>query len=161
MPDRDQLLTTYLSDHLVASSAGRDLFRRAAKSHRDTPRGPQLQRLAREVDEDRDAQLDVMRALGIEPSLLRVTVGRAAEWLGRLKPNGTLVRRSPLSDVVELEAMRAGVEAKVAGWEALLAVADRDPRVSRPRLEELLARAHDQAQRLQTLHQQAAADAFG
>ena len=161
MPDRDELLTTYLSDHLVASSAGRDLFRRAAKSQRGTPRGTELQRLAREVDEDRDAQLEVMRALGVEPSLLRVTVGRAAERLGRLKPNGTVVRRSPLSDVVELEAMRAGVEAKAAGWEALLPVADRDSRVSRSSLEELRARALDQAQRLQTLHQQAAADAFG
>jgi hypothetical protein len=160
MPDRQQLLSIYLSDHLVASSAGRDLFRRAAKSQRDTPRGRDLERLAREVDEDREAQLEMMRSLGIEPSLLRVTAGRAAERLGRLKPNGTVVRRSPLSDVVELETLRAGVEGKAASWEALLAAADADPRLPRARLEELRTRALDQAERVQALHRQAAADAF-
>ena len=161
MPDRQELLSIYLNDHLVGSSAGRDLFRRAARDQRDTPRGPELARLAREVDEDREAQLALMRDLDVAPSRPRAVAGRVAETLGRLKPNGTLLRRSPLSDLVELEAMRTAVTGKTAGWEALLAVADDEPRLPRERLEELQARAVDQAERLRTLHLEAAADALG
>ena len=48
------------------------------------------------------------------PKVAEVLVG-VAETVGRLKPNGTLVRRSPLSDLMELEALSAAVEAKRLG----------------------------------------------
>ena len=161
MPDRQQLLSIYVNDHLVGSSAGRDLFRRAARGQRDTPRGPELARLAREVDEDRDAQLELMRGLDVTPSRPRAIAGRVAETLGRLKPNGTLLRRSPLSHLVELEALRVAVDGKTAGWEALLAVVDEEPRLSLSRLEQLRERAVDQAERLRIMHLEAAVEALG
>jgi hypothetical protein len=160
MPDRQQLLSIYLNDHLTGSSAGRDLFRRAARSQRTSPRGDELARLAREIDEDRDAQLDLMRGLGVTPSLPRVVAGKVAETLGRLKPNGTVLQRSPLSDVVELEGLRAAVAGKKSGWEALLAVSDTDGRLPRPRLEELRVRAVDQEERLRVLHVDAVREAL-
>ncbi len=160
MPDPHDLLAIYLNDHLVGSSAGRDLFRRAARSHQGSDRAPELTALAREVDEDRAAQVEIMRDLGVSPSMPRALAGRVAETLGRLKPNGTLFRRSPLSDVVELEGMRVAVAGKAAGWEALLALAQSEPRLSREQLTELRARAHDQAERLRALHLRAAAEAF-
>ena len=49
---------------------------------------------------------------------------------------------------------------KAAGWEVLLTLADSEPRLSRERLVELRARAHDQAERLRALHLRAAAEAF-
>ena len=160
MPDAPQLLATYLNDHLVGSSAGRDLFRRAARSQQGSDRGPELTDLAREVDEDRAAQLTIMRELDISPSRPRALAGRVAETLGRLKPNGTLLRRSPLTDVVEIEGLRIAVAGKAAGWEVLLTLADSEPRLSRERLVELRSRAHDQAERLRALHLRAAAEAF-
>jgi hypothetical protein len=39
------------------------------------------------------------------------------------------MRRSPLSDLIELEAMRTGVEGKAALWRALRALADSDSRL--------------------------------
>lgn len=154
MPDRQQLLAVYLNNHLAGSTGGRDLFRRAASGQRESPRGPELARLAEEVDEDRDAQLELMRLLGVSTSRPRAVAGRVAETLGRFKPNGTVLRRSPLSDVVELEAMRVAVAGKVAGWDALLELADAGYDLPRDRLENLLARAEDQADRLSLMHRE-------
>lgn len=155
MPDRQQLLAIYLNNHLAGSSGGRDLFRRAAAGQRKSPRGPELARLADEVDQDRDAQLELMRLLGVSPSRPRALAGRVAETLGRLKPNGTILRRSSLSDVVELEALRVAVAGKVAGWDALLELAQTDRDLPRDRLQGLLARAEDQAERLSRMHREA------
>ncbi|MDQ3663648.1 MAG: hypothetical protein M3353_03180 [Actinomycetota bacterium] len=152
MPDLDRLLATYLNEHLFGSTAGLDLFRRVARSHRGTELGDKLQRLADEVQTDRDALLSIMADLEITPSRLRVAVGHTVERLGRLKPNGTLIRRSPLTDLLEIEALRVAVLAKTAGWEVLREVAAREARLSRDTICDLLDRANDQRERLGELH---------
>jgi hypothetical protein len=148
----DRLLTSYLNDHLAGATAGRDLFRRSAKSHAGDELGGQLSDLAREVDDDRNALIETMTTLGVRRNPASVLLGVAAERLGRLKPNGFVVRRSPLSDVVELEGMRLAVAAKLAGWEMLLAVAAEDARLDRTALEDSIRRANDQLARVRTLH---------
>lgn len=72
--------------------------------------------------------------------------------MARPKPNGHLVDRSPLSSVVELEMLRLGVEGKAAGWRTLRALADRDSRLDKERLNELISRAHRQSDTLEELH---------
>jgi len=160
MPDLHELLHSYVNDHLAGATAGRDMFRRVAAAFEGTDHGRALAELAVEVDEDRDAQLQMMTELGIEPSTPLAIAGQVAEKLGRLKPNATAWRRSPLTDVVEIEGLRVAVAGKAAGWEALLAATVVEPRLSRVRLEELLARARDQAERLRTLHLQVARERF-
>ena len=93
-----------------------------------------------------------MRLLGLDPGAVFPAVVRVAERVGRLKPNGHVVRRSPASDVLELEALRGAVAAKRAGWEALLALADDLARVAAPELERLLGRADGQLARLSEAH---------
>jgi hypothetical protein len=75
-----------------------------------------------------------------------------AEKAGRLKPNGYVVSRSPLSDVLELETLRAAVEGKAAGWQLLKIKAQSDPVLSTSELETLIARARAQADQLRELH---------
>lgn len=58
-------LSIYLNDHLAGATVGRELARRMAGSNRDNDYGPFLAQLAREVDEDREALLELMRALEI------------------------------------------------------------------------------------------------
>lgn len=60
-----------------------------------------------------------MDQLGITPNPLKVGLVRLAERASRLKLNGRLVRRSPLSHVVELETLVVGVRGKEALWTAL------------------------------------------
>ncbi|MDQ0306164.1 hypothetical protein J2S46_000720 [Kitasatospora herbaricolor] len=104
--------------------------------------------MAREVEEDRDALVRTMNRLGVRVRHYRTWLGVAGERIGRLKPNGTLLHRAPLSDLIELEAMRSGVEGKAALWQALRAVAVRDPRLDPAELDRLARRAIDQARTL-------------
>ncbi|WP_332307125.1 hypothetical protein [Saccharomonospora marina] len=77
-----------------------------------------------------------------------------------MKLNGRLLRRSPATPVIELDALAMAVAGKAAGWRALLPVSDRDGAVDEHRLRELLARAEDQAGRIRDLQSHYAADAF-
>lgn len=148
----DKLLGIYLQDHLTAATAGVELFRRSAGSQTDSARRPTLHRLAVEVDEDRRTLGGLMDSLGVERPAYRVVAGWAAEKLGRLKLNGTLLRRSPLSDVVELEALRAGVAAKLDLWFLLRHLSSSDERLQVIDYERLLERARAQYDELDGLH---------
>ena len=114
MTDQD-LLAIYLNDHLAAATAGVELVRRAASSH-DGERGDELARLADEIAEDRESLRDIMKRLDVSESTVKKSAGWAGEKVGRLKPNDHLVSRSPLSDVLELEALRAGTAARICGF---------------------------------------------
>lgn len=68
----------------------------------------------------------------------------AAAWIGekaaRLKLNGRIISRSPVSELEELEVLRLGVEGKAAGWRTLRALADHDQRLDTARLDDLISR---------------------
>ena len=113
------LLAIYLNDHLAAATGGRDLARRAASSNRGSDYGPLLERLAREIAEDRESLLGIMRALKVKVDPLKVLAGWGAEKVGRLKLNGRLLGYSPLSRLVELETLSLGVHGKLALWRSL------------------------------------------
>lgn len=154
------LLGIYLNDHLAGATAGVDLFHRAAGAHQGSAVGTTLEQLAAEVAEDRGSLREMMTVLGIPVRRYKLYAAWAAEKVGRLKLNGSLLERSPLSTVVELEGMRLGVEGKAAGWRTLRTVADRDGRLDAQRLDALLARARQQADILEELRISAAAEVF-
>jgi hypothetical protein len=146
-----RLLGIYLNNHLTLASAGVELARRAASSQR-TQHGDALAALAAEAVEDRDTLRRLMHRLDIPIHRPMSVLGVVGERLGRFKPNGYIVRRSPLSDVLELEGLRDGVAAKIACWQVLRAVAAHDQRITREETEALLERTQDQADRLYKLH---------
>ncbi|MFG3343496.1 hypothetical protein ACGF1Z_00340 [Streptomyces sp. NPDC048018] len=158
--DAERLLAVYLNDHLAGSTAGLSLIRRIARQHRGTPRQAALSVLAHEVAEDRETLRQIMRALGVPARRTRAVLGALGERAGRLKLNGRVLSRSPLSDVLELEAMRLGVEGKAACWSALRSVADVDPRLEHDMLDGLLDRARRQADVLEEMRLAAAAGTF-
>jgi hypothetical protein len=143
-------LSIYLNDHLMGASAGAELFHRAARAAHPEHRAA-LKRLAEEVAEDRTALIEIMRQLGVPARTYRVVAGWLGEKAGRLKPNGHLVGRAPLSYLIEVEALLLGVLGKRAGWQALREVADSYQELSTERLDALLARAQAQADELETI----------
>ena len=147
-----RLVGIYLNDHLTGASGGVELFRRVARAHEGTDVGVELSALTVDIEQDRNTLKLLMRRLDVRENRPMAMMGKVGERVGRLKPNGYLVRRSPLADVVELEGLRDAVAAKMAGWQVLRAVAVHDQRVTREELEDLLARAQDQADRLYRLH---------
>ncbi|GGT93809.1 MULTISPECIES: hypothetical protein [Streptomyces] len=145
------LLGIYLNDHLAGAAAGVELVRRIVRAHRGRDYEPQLAELAREIREDRRTLRACMEALGVRRLRSRTVLGWTMERLGRLKLNGRVLSRSPLSDVLELEAMRLGVEGKGACWRTLHALARTDGRLDADQLEELVQRARRQSQSLEAL----------
>jgi hypothetical protein len=87
----------------------------------------------------------------------KVRAAWIGEKAGRLKLNGYLLGRSPLSRLEELEMMRVAVEAKAAGWRTLRALAKIDTRLDPGKLDELITRAARQAELLEDFRVRAAA----
>ncbi len=151
------LLGIYLNDHLAGATAGTELARRIAATHDGPAAGDALRRLATEVAQDRTALLDMMRALGVPVRGYKVYAAWVGEKAGRLKFNGHLLTKSPLSYLEELEMMRLGVEGKAAGWRTLRVLADSDQRLDAAWLDELIAKAQRQSELLEELRVGAAA----
>ncbi|XVQ11456.1 hypothetical protein ACQP1W_02430 [Spirillospora sp. CA-255316] len=152
-------LAIYLNDHLAGAAGGVARSRALARAHRGRPDEGRLRRLAGEIAADRGALLAITKSLGLPIRRYKSLAVSAAEKAGRLKFNGRLRSRSPLSDLVEIEALRLGVEGKAAGWRTLLTLADREPGLRTGELQRLLARAQSQIKELEELHK-AAVDAL-
>ena len=141
----------YLNDHLAGATAGTELARRMARSHGDGQDSGTLRRLAAEIAQDRAVLLDIMATLGIKVRRYKVGAAWIGEKAGRMKFNGRLFARSPLSNLEELEILRLGVEGKAAGWRTLRTLAETNARLDPARLDELISRARRQADLLEDL----------
>src|SRR4051794_33696236 len=141
MPN-DKLLAIYLNDHLAGATGGLELAKRALGSNRDTQFEPALERLVREIDEDCERLKDIMAVLRTGEDRLKTIGAFVFEKVGRLKLNGSWLSYPPLSRLIELEALSAGVTGKLGLWLALQQVADR--RLERFDLPGLEQRARDQ-----------------
>ncbi|MET7902975.1 hypothetical protein [Streptomyces sp. NPDC005336] len=150
-----RMLGIYLNDHLAGATAGVGLVRRMAREHRHSAFSGELAKLAVEIAEDRRALLWCMASLDVPVRRYKIYGAWAGERVSRLKPNGRLRRRSGLSTVLELEALRLGVEGKALLWRTLLAAAVHEPRLPTDRLAELLDRAGQQLTTLDSLHSRA------
>jgi hypothetical protein len=154
------LLGIYLNDHLAGATGGAELARRAARAH-GGEQADALHRLAAEIAQDRAALLGFMAALGVPVRGYKVWAAWAGEKAARMKFNGHVLSRSPLSSLEELEMMRLGVEGKAAGWRTLRVLAETDARLDAGRLDELISRARRQADLLEELRVSAANQVIG
>ena len=146
------LLGVYLNDHLASATAGLELVRRmAASAEPGSETAAVVTRLANEITADRSALITMMAAVGVKIRGYKVLAARAGEKAGRLKLNGRMLSRSPLSALEETEMLRLGVEGKATGWRTLQVVAQQDSRLDTDQLDELLARANRQSDTLEGL----------
>jgi hypothetical protein len=157
---RPELLGIYLNDHLAGATVGVELARRMARLYTGPAAGRTMERLAADIAQDRSALREIMAGLRVPSRAYKICAGWIGEKAGRLKLNGRLRSRSPLSDLEELEMLRLGVEGKAAGWRTLRVLADLDARLDKARLDELISRARDQADLLEDLRVRAATEAI-
>jgi hypothetical protein len=153
-----KLLATYLNDHLAGSTVGVELSRRAASNNEGTELGGFLDRLAAEIDEDRETLRTIMERLDVKKDRVKVAAGWTGEKAGRLKPNNRLFSYSPLSRLIELEGLALGVEGKRSLWQVLAEL--NEPRLAEFDFERLVERARSQRDELQQRRLAAGLDAF-
>lgn len=148
-------LRIYLQNHEAAARAGIDLCRRAAHNQREQAHGSVLTELSVAIRDDRERLLQIMKSVHVGTNPLLGVALQVGERVGRLKPNGHVFRRSPLSDLIEIEALVDAVSAKRAGWYALAAASLQVPVTSQ--VAELITRADDQLSWLRPIHAAVAA----
>ncbi|MGV9453158.1 hypothetical protein [Streptomyces sp. NPDC003635] len=156
-PAPSRMLAIYLNDHLAGATGGVELARRMVQEHGESEHGRELRGLAAAITQDRSALLRLMADLDVPTRRYKVYGAWLGEKIGRVKPNGRLLRRSGLTLLVELEAMRLGVQGKILLWRTLHHAARSDPRLEPAQLQLLLQRAEEQATTLDALHAEAAA----
>ncbi len=155
----NRYLAIYLNDHLAGSVVGVELARRARGSNEGTELGKALAEVGAEIEADRQTLRQLMGRLDVAESKVKPAGAWVAGKLGRLKLNGQVRGYSPLSRVVELEALCNGIAGKTMLWRALgRTLGDRLPGFD---FEALAVRAEAQRQRLEAHRLDAAATAFG
>lgn len=155
-----ELLGIYLNDHLAGAAAGVALAHRLGRGHRDTAAADDLAWLADQITADRASLLQLMSQLGIARTRYKEPLALLAERAGRLKPNGHLRSRSPLSSVVELEGMALGVAGKASAWRTLRTLAVTDSRLDPAALDGLIKRAQQQGELVEQLRTRAVLEAL-
>jgi hypothetical protein len=118
-PAHRPLLAIYLNDHLAGSIVGVGLARRARASNEGSELGRTLAEVEAEIEADQATLRRLMERLDVAESKVKPAGAWLAEKLGRLKLNGQLRGYSPLSRVVELEGLCAGVTGKMLLWRAM------------------------------------------
>ena len=156
----DHLLAVYLRDHFAGAAAGLALAERCQRANHDNPLGTVMADIAAEIAADRDSLRTIMDTLDVSADPLKAALGHASEVVGRLKNNGMFTQYSPSSRVIELEGLLAGIDAKRNLWQSLHLAAATRPALDVADLDQLIARATSQRDRLSIEHERAASNAF-
>ncbi|MBB1509016.1 hypothetical protein H5393_04080 [Tessaracoccus sp. MC1756] len=142
-------IKTYLRDHHGGAAAGVDAFHRVAEGHGDQSVRDTVARIAVDIEAAHEELQHIMERFGAQPNSAKDFVAKMAEKASRLKLNREVVRRSPLSDLVELEALMDAVHAQSRMWQILLQLDD--TRLDRRQLTDLFSRARQHESELEEL----------
>ena len=159
LQDAGHLLRIYINDHRAAATAGLSLVQRCEGSNASSPLGAELRALVEEIEGDAATLAEIASRLSVTDDPVKRVLAQLGEIVGRLKLNGRMRAYSPLSRLVELEALMAGIDAKRSLWRALGALHRSD--LADFDFDELERRASAQHTRLVPFHMDAARVAFG
>jgi hypothetical protein len=159
MTGNQRYLTVYLNDHLAGSTTATELIHRAVAQYEGTELGTFFAELGAEIEADRDTLKAIMSENGVEPDRVKLAAAWAAEKAARLKFNGALLRRSPLTPFVELETLAIGIYGKLLLWRALRAQPADD--MTAARLDELITRAERQQEAVERRRVEAGRSVLG
>ncbi|MGA8046896.1 MAG: hypothetical protein WCA30_11595 [Dermatophilaceae bacterium] len=153
------LLQTYLSDHLTGATGGRARALKMAQWYADSDIGPDLARVAAQIDAEQEHLKELIDRLGLTQPLPKLLAARLGELAGRLKANGRALTGSPMTPLLELELLRMAVNGKQGLWETLAGYAPElglDPQ----RYRDLAEQARTQERTLEDLHGRVRGDAL-
>src|SRR4051812_43817042 len=156
-----ELLAIYCNDHLASAAGGIELVSRMIGSHRGTSYEAGLRQLLDELRQEKSDLTSLTRALGLPVRQYKQGAVWFAEKASRLKLNGHLLSRSPLSTLVEFEFLASAVRGKRSGFETLRIAAEVDERIDPVLLDALIAQANRQYHWLTGLRREVAAEVFG
>lgn len=146
-------LKIYLDDHLALMTGEIELIGRSHASNQDEPVGFYLNTLKAAVQKQRDKLSEIAQCLAPGATLAgnaKNMIAWLGEKMGRFKMNGTLLTYSPLSRLVELEALAALAEERRCLWSVLTAMQQTDQQLSRFELQAMADECEQQQLQLRT-----------
>ncbi|MGJ9412831.1 hypothetical protein ACHAAC_08980 [Aeromicrobium sp. CF4.19] len=153
-------LENYLQTHLAGAEGGSRLFARCAQGQSDPTTRAALQEMLVEVVEERERLRVMLHDLGASENRLLGVASIVGERVGRLVPHGSLLHRTAMTDLTELEGLRTAVSGKLSGFDGMLAVAAEHDGLDAEVLTRLRDQAVGQLDRLTELHAEAATRAL-
>jgi hypothetical protein len=156
-----ELLAVYCNDHVASAAGGIELVTRMVGVHRGTRHEAPLRQLLDELRQEKSDLTATARALGLPVRQYKQVAVWVAEKASRLKLNGHLLSRSPLSDLVEFEFLASAVRGKRSGFETLRIAAEVDQRIDKVLLDSLIEQANRQYRWLTDVRREVAAEVFG
>jgi len=156
-----ELLAIYVNDHIASAAGGIELVSRMIGVHRGSAYEEGLRQLLDELRQEKSDLEKTARSLGMPVRQYKQAAVWVAEKASRLKLNGHLLSRSPLSDLVEFEFLASAVRGKRSGFETLRIAAEVDSRIDPVLLDSLIDQANRQFRWLTDVRRKVAAAVFG
>ncbi|MFD6444602.1 NAD-dependent epimerase/dehydratase family protein [Promicromonospora sp. NPDC060204] len=153
------LFGLYLSDHFTGATAGLERLELMTRTSEDTPFYAELAEATEQLRAERELYRDLLATLGVPRRRHRQAAAWLGEKAGRLKLNGRIADRSPMTPVLEAELMRSAVLGKIGGWQTLREHAA-DVGLDAAQLDELIAQARRQIDLFDRYHAWARERAF-
>ena len=161
MTTTNELLETYLNDHLAGATAGVDLAGEIASDTEGTPVAAAMRQLAEDIEADRKVLEGLIATLGLEQHTVKQAAAWMAEKMSRLRLNRVSAGSHQLAVLMSLEMLSIGVEGKRCLWQALEEITSKEPAVAALDLATLEKRAAAQQDVLETYRRAAAPAALG
>ncbi len=155
-----KLLGIYLNDHLAGSVTGIELVKRILDNNPTGPIAQQMERMLPILAEDQGTVEGLLEKIDVAPDAIKRSAGWVAEKLGRFKLNGQLTGYSPLSRLIELEALKLGVDGRMSLWATMASIGREDDRLAGVDFEQLATRAEKNLAEIEELRLEAAKGAF-
>ncbi len=151
-------LDTYLNDHIAGATAGTNLAKMASEEHQTDEHGPFFSEIYAAIQADHDTLLALASALGVDQSATKTALAEVGSKM--MGPKFTAGDDDELNAFVTIETLSIGVEGKVCMWKALKTVESAYPEFKDFDIDDLLARAESQRQKLETERQKLAPQAL-
>ena len=154
-------LEGYLNDHLGGATLGSDLAEQIRGQSEGTPLGEVMERLAAEIEEDRETLVGLMDSLNVTRNPVKQVTGWVAEKASRVKFSGATSGEPDYGMFMALESLRLGVAGKKCLWIVLREARGDYPELRNLGLDELLERASSQESELERQRVATGVEALG
>lgn len=157
----DKPMDTYLNDHLAGAMLGSDLAEQIRERSEGTPLGDEMAKISPQIEEDRQALIELMESLGTTKNPVKQATAWIAEKASRPKFSGFTAGEPEYGLFIALETLTLGVAGKLSLWEALKEHRDAYEALRAADLDALADRARAQHDTLERERLAAGRRAFG
>ncbi|MGC1274970.1 MAG: hypothetical protein WBC44_14790 [Planctomycetaceae bacterium] len=156
----DELLISYLNDHLAGSVIAIEMGEHCRDNHAGSELAEFLDGLLREIESDRTVLKDLIGRLGGDQDAAKKSAAWLGEKAGRLKLRGDAPAEIALSRLEQLEVLMLGIRGKLGLWDVLERLAATEERLQSFDWAKLQRSAADQVERVDGQRIRASQEAF-